>query len=1038
MIFGNSEKRRIERKAFGHFCLAFFSLTAFSFSSIPLDSSCGVTKEDDASKGVSLPNGDTALNKFEVALGDMKGLDGNLSLSASWKDSGFDSFSEIDLPDARLSYYSDEYSKAFHLDGEGDYNGEKLPFYLHYGNKEAYASFFGARYSYKASDFDSLFDSLLSIFGKGAFVIPDSFYKILDPIFSSDKEGSSFDGAFLSERISTSSMVFSWEFPFLMDGKIYFETDSLYAIKRIYGTDLTFGSTNLSFEYSVDDSSSLSDILSLAPADNSSFSPVVDSMGLVRKIVDITNEKKAGITFEGTFHNKTNVFAQGKPVEEDFDLRGNVYFDYPGKNFHGQAIVGGYDIDNTRGETSLDFLTKAPTLDSVEAFVCYNDLMKLSMDSSTFNELLGLFGDSSDAASVMEGALSFLSDSELMKEIRKGRYQDVVGMISKISTSSDRIEMNLDLSSLGLGEEASLSVALDANDGAVSKAVFRDCVLGNGLVNEMTITLVDFVDASFSEEGYFPLTELPKTGAQMLNLFQKKRANVSFNGSVLAKDGSGLGYPEISGNVFFDLNEGIKKGSGDVTLKHKVEDGGTKNNHVRVDVTGTKDTDVTRFIYNDGDSNNAGMRGQMSIRDINSVISMAVGLYNDEDPRFAKFFDPIRAALTSNAIGALTANRFGPFIASHVLTKAVLDSNRSVFTFDASAFGLSKGMTFDIALNFVSGEITSFEIIDMVIGEDVLNMKVELKGTAFDDSNLNIINDFTEGSYFQFDGVDKLLECALNESKRETFRLYSDSVKLQFNVAGALSMVTINLNLDFYIYVKGEVVKVYGVVSNVPNIIMSKDYNLFHVNTKRASYLYYDNIDTEKSSDGEEVALADQKGFLYVDGFYEHKRGRVDYEAKYSTNQLSDSKTVLHMLFYDILHLDLESFLDKMIGGEQTTTAYENLLDKYSYSLQNNMPHWEVGINLGALAGTNVLKNLEFSLNGFDESSSSKGYLSYLTIPTQKIMDKAGINIKVTESSINNAAPGPDYWQSGGASSWNSFVSSNRSKPCTSYNGLSS
>lgn len=1028
----------MKKRAIGRFSLALFSLTAFSFSSFPLALSATEAKGDDHSKGISLPNGETALHKFETALGEMKGLDGNLSISASWKDSSSLSYSEINLPDARLSFYSDGDALAFHLAGEGDYNGETLPFYLHYGNEEAYASFFGARYSYKASDFDSMFDSLLSIFGKDAFVIPDSFYKILDPIFSSEKKDSSFDGSFLSEGVFTSSMLFSWEFPSLMNGKIYFETDSVYEIKRIYGTNVAFGSATLTFEYSVDTSSSLSDILSLAPTDSSSFSPVVDSMGLVRKIVDITNEKKAGISFEGTFHNRTNVFSQGKPVEEDFDLRGNVYFDYPGKNFHGQAVVGGYDIDNSRGETSLDFFTTAPNIEDLVAYVCYNNLMKLSMDSNTFNELLGLFGDNSDAASVMEGALSFLSDSKLMKEIKKGRYQEVVGMISEISTSSNRIAIDLDLSSLGMGEGSSLNVVLDANDGAVSKAVFHDCALGNGTVNELTITLVDFVDVSFSEEGYFPLTELPKTGSQMLNLFQKKRANVSFNGSVLAKDGSGLGYPEISGNVFFDLNEGMKKGSGDVALKNKVEDGGTKNNHVRVDVTGLKDTDVTRFIYNDGDSNNTGMRGQMSIRDINSVISMAVGLYNDEDPRFAKFFDPIRAALTSNAIGALTANRYGPFVASHVLTKAVLDSNRSIFTFDASAFGLSKGTTFDIALNFVSGEITSLEIIDMVIGADVLNMKIELKGTAFDDSNLNIIKDFTDGSYFQLDGVDKLLECALNESKRETFRLYSDSVKLQLNVFGSLSISDIDLKLDFYIYVKGEVVKVYGVVSNVPNTILSKDYNIFHVNTKRVSYLYYDNIDTEKSSGGEEVALPDQKGFLYVDGFYEHKRGRVDYETKYSTNQLSDSKTVLHMLFYDILHLDLESSLDNMIGSEQTTTAYENLLDKYSYSLQNNAPHWNVGINLGALAGTSVLKKLEFSLTGFDENSPSKGYLSYLTIPTQKIMDVLGINVKVTESSINNAPPGPDYWQSGGASSWNSFVSSNRSKPCTSYNGLSS
>lgn len=1047
MIFGKARTKTKRLTGLGsRFSIFMATLLSLGASSLaPLG--YGEMEEATVPNNPSLPRGDDSLSKFTSSLNETHGFGGKLSFDASFLNSDKKTSSVLHLEDANLSFYKDE-EAAFHLEGSLAYDNANLPLLLHYSDENAYLSILGARYSYKTDDFDSLFDSIISIFGKDSIKIPDSFYSWIDKFFNASSEGDKkeIESKFVLESESSKELLFSWSFENLFDGKIYFATDNRYQMTSIYANKLKGEGFDCSFTYQItQEESSLNTIQSLTPKDASSYSPIVNSMGLVRKISDIVKSKKAGISFKGNLKNKTN-FSKKETVVEDFDLQGFTYFDVNKKRFHGKVSVGGYDLDDKRGETSLSFFTNILGEDSWKAFVDYNDMMKLSMTSLTFDEVLGLFEKSEETSGLADSVVSFLGNNAFMKAIQNGRYSEALELIESIENENNLLRLNLSLNPLGLGEDAHLSLTLNAQNNGVSQAIFENANFGSVSIEKLIITLEDFVDFSYSEEGYFEMDGLPTFASQMQNLFQKKRANISFDASVL--DASGLGYPEISGNVFFDLNDGKKKGSGDVTLKHKVEDGGTKNNHVRVDVTGALDSDVTRFHYNDGDSNNEGMRGQMTIKDLNSVIELAVGLYNDNDPRFAKFFDPLRAALTSNAIGALTANRFGPFVASKVILSADLSKDTWRFKMDANAFGLQKGTAFDVVLSFKNDEIASIQLMDLKTDEQTVNATIKLVSTDFEDSNLSIVNDFKDGNYYQFDGIDSLLKAALNESKRETFRLYSDSFKVTLNIFEFIKGFVLDLKMDFYIYVKGEVVKVYGVVSNINNKLAVFGGLVFRHNVTSVSYnyrtsvIYYDNVDPNSPA-GEERALPDQKGYLYVAGSNLYKKSGkeqtiVDDVVKYSTNQLSDTKTVLHLVFYDILGMDLESSLDKMVGTKQTTTAYENLLTAYKYDNSNNRSSWNVGVDLGSLANTSVLKKLNLQIDAGETGSASEGYLASLTFPKQKIVDLVIFSAETAQSTIYNAAPGEDYWTGGGKAAWESFLKDARSMNCTSYNGLSS
>lgn len=1035
MIFGKALKNPFKKGACSRFFMSILMLGSLS-SAMVMEKN---ENEPNEEKSISvLPQGEDALCKFENRLSDNNGLEGKLTFEAKYPDKDKTTYSELSVSDAAFAIYKKD-DFLFHVDGSLSYNAVTLPLLIHLSSDDSYLSLLGARYAYRTSDFESLFDSIISIFGKDSIEIPSSFYSWMDKLIENGQKETdeSLDADFSSESIATDSYLFSWSFPSAMEGKIYFETDGRYGLRKIYGNELKIDEFVFSFSLLVsNDDVDYSTLSSLRPSDSSSYTQIVDSMGLVKKAVELTRSKKAGLSFQANLTNQTNFSKEkGKEIEEEFDLSGSFSFDLNEMKMNGDILASGYGINDEKGSKTLSFVSRKEAADGWKAFVKYNNVMDLAMDSATFENVLAIFEDDISSFGSADSILSFLTDSDAIKDIKNGRYDTAISAISSIATSEDKIVASLKLADFGFGDDSSLALTLDANDGGITKAVFENIVVRTANFSELVITLTDYTEKTCDEASYFELDGLPTFASQMKNIFQKKRVNLSFSANVL--DSQGLGYPEISGNVYFDLNEGMKKGSGDVTLKHKVEDGSTKNNHVLVDVTGLEDTDVTRFHYNDGDSNDEGMRGQMSIKDLNSIIALAVGLYNDNDPRFAKFFDPIRMALMSNVVGALTANRYGPFIATNVMKSASISADKCVFTMDAASFGLEEGSTFDIVLNFVASELVSLEIKGLKYEDNTINAVITLIGTSFDDSKLSVVTDFTDSNHFKFDGVDKLLEAALNESKRETYRLYSDSVKVSLNIFS----ISMDLKLDFHIYVKGEVVKVYGVVSNISVYVVSRHYNIGYLNNKRTSTLYYDNIDTDKTNEtGVETALADQKGYLYISSYNSYKywgkeKTATDDVVKYSTDQLTGSKTIAHMVLYDILGLDLESYLDDLTNTKETSKAYENLLTQYEYVADNsNHPTWKVGINLGALANNSILKSLSIELNGGDYGGASEGYLSSLTIPEQQILSTGSL-IKFTataKGTINNSAPGSDYWSSV-SSSWNSFMSANRSKDCTSY-----
>jgi len=1017
-----------------------FLMTVLSLAGVKL--TCGASaspKEPSITASATVTETDPVAQFKSALFGQgAGGVYGSLSFSFSYPDQSASSPSVLSLSSASFGYAYDRDDKAFHLDGSLLYNGEEAPFLIHYESDAAYLSFLGARYSYAVSDFDALFASLTDIFGTEFVTIPDSFYEAVGSLLFSNEGGGalSLEGLDFSLADATdSSYSFALELPSPFAGSISFLTDKDYHLTSISASGLAYSDSDISFFFITDQTvaSPSAGISSKAPSDPSSFTPIIDSMGLVERIADLAQSPKGLLKIEAKIQNETSFPGLDKEAQnESFDLTGELAFDWPNKLFYGDFVGGGYDLEDAYGTKSISFHNGVSDAGEWIAYLDYNEIMKISLDEITFNSFMALFEDEAGETGMSDKLLSSLEDAAAIKDAKEGRYEKILAAITSLESGSDTLRVVLSLKDFGMGDSSSLDLTLKGENKGLSQAIFTNLEIGTAVFDSLIITLDDYVEKAFDETDYFAYEGLPTLGSQMESLFHEKRAQISFTASIV--DADGLGYPEISGNAYFDLNQ--KKGSAELKLLNQITSIISKNNHVLLDVTGVGDADAVRFHYNDGDSGNDGMKGQMAVKDLTSIANMAVDLYNDDDPRFSKFFDPIKLALASNAIGALSANRFGPFIATKVITDVSLSAEKWDFTLDGEAFGMDEGSSFHVVLGFVSDELSSIAIQDLSMDGNTINATITLESTAFDDASLSAVD--LGDDYFRFDGIDVLLQSVLNEANRESFHLYSDSLEVKLSII-SINAIDFDLKLDFYIYVKGEVVKVYGTVSYEgfpPSLVRRFDHGTISKNEKLVSSIYYDNIDPELTEQkGEETAYADQKGYLYVSQYaswqylnwFEYKDKSETNRVKYSTDQLSDMTTVLNLIFYDILGVDIQKYYDKITSSDPAAIAYEKMLTKYEYA-NSGTPSWSLGIDLGVLANTDYLKAIEVSIQGTEDS-----YLSSFAIDNQTLLSVASLVTATASGTVYNGSHGKDYWTGDANDAWVKYLSTDghRSDACT-------
>ena len=960
MIFPKIHLKSLCKK--GVFPLFGIVLTLGNLGNNPQQKETNPTKEETPVVNL-LPEGKAKEEKFRDSLKKTTGVEGQLDLSLKIKDkSSSNSYSLIETKDASLHLSRpDQSTFALDLNASISYNGVSKDAHLNYSDDVAYMNLAGLTYKYTDTTYKSLIGKFISIFGLDLLKVPDSVYDFLDTVLGKSQEGSNF--YFEEEKTSSA---YAYKIDLGNNNYIHFEEDEEYNLSKIYANELTFGTSLLTFQFdTLRNDDELTVIKGLKPSNISSYKEVYDSMDLVRRAHDLVNSPKFSVSLEGTLHHEVKETNHHTASKEDISLDSDLSFDIPSKEYGGN--IAAFPNDLKEAPNRVSFLTRQE--EEQKTYLNYNDVMKIGLADSVLNDLLArVKADFGTGFDIFDKVLSLL-DENFVSAIKKGRYESFLGAINSLTNEDNMVKASLNLGAFGLGDESRLDFQIDANGNLAT--IFMDGVGLQGFTfQNTTITVTDFQSRSFDTDGYYFVNKIPDIYSQIYDIYSAPQFHLALEGSYI--DSNGVGLPEIKGEAnllghsskdelytfdggYLDLKLGEQIGvnNSDGTFSKL---GDKKNHHVSLDL---EKLETAYFHYYDedlfaGKDKEQGTYGKMSIGPFEDVIDIVKNIYNSNDPRFSKWFQVIAGAASSNVIDALKTGRYSPLLASNLVVSSSFTTNSSSIVLSGKAFGFNdekNNNDFSLTLQYENSKIKTLSIGNLVTGGKTLNLSITL--SEYDPNKTSIVDH--SSIKMDFTGLAPLISDLYNTANLKTYPLPAQAVGLSFP--------KIKLDFDFYLYVDGGVVKVYGKINAPSKLAITSGYKAGY--SYRNSIFYFDDINPETGE-----AYEDKSGYAYLSYGLAKNKTTFSEEVngghyKYHSSYFQDVENIIHFIFKDIINVTdlIYDQIVKNITKEDTSGKainYEKVISSFTYDESNRK--WDADIAVESLLNNNALKDLKMKI----------------------------------------------------------------------------
>ena len=895
-------------------------------------------------------------------------------------------------------------------------------------------------------------------------------------------------------------------------------TNDEYTLEKVYLRSVKFGTLSLGGAINIE----LNDYEDfVSPAAGNDYIEVFNYSGLTHKLVKLFKEdgqnQKAGFEFALDLDNVAN---PNSPIDiakiegslnVDFDAlldlnqysldeNGSTKETDPNANDIVSASSVQDIIDNVGfnfqldliGQNDIEYANLDLSFAEGEGYVRFNEqvvdnvkksVMKLKVDTATMNRIMDMVPDmiSETSGNESEDSLTTLTDfltDDLVECVENGDYSFILDMIETLENDQDGIRVGLDLSSLGIGENARVSIEVknDARYGSLAydpdqsdeerQAAYEAI---NALDNQSgfeikaeNIAFGDYlasVDAKTSDfqevelgnkADYQSVKFIPDIIDQVEEFTQTKKTGFELSGSM--KDSAGLGI-SFTGKGQLDNNDEVKEGYGNLEIKqykyransvwatHKIALNVT-NLASNVDKTYDEDGNVLTqynnnrayFVYGDP-SGNKNIKGQIKLQTFSDILDIVKTFVNDfgNDPKFTKFLTPIMEMMGFGALGDIINNKDYVRLASNELLKeiSVINNGSKIrIVISKEMLGLPSDINIEIGLNgnYDSGNQTlhSLDIVNFNLGTGetakALNLHFEL--TDYDTSFTDVIN--KNASFMDLDSIKVLVDLGINTSKPNYWHL-----KANANVYALLGIINIDVkDIDFYIYVDGEKAKVYGKFGSIPtSSLYTEDYSLLKTGHSMSAEMTFEsfNDDQHDGVNGEfnihrtldETSTTIQNWSLKTKHTYQEYHYR------------SDGGTFINDIGKYLLGgvLGIKSSYIKDMGGDSTSSSSSEKEDGdftntftdtgLKYSTRGAGMSFEhiiqVGLNLDELTGISVLHELEATI-------TSKRY-NYLDSSTKiDVLNKLEatlnvlLDVKVTfDATVNNV----EFVPANALSAWN-------------------
>ena len=629
-------------------------------------------------------------------------------------------------------------------------------------------------------------------------------------------------------------------------------------------------------------------------------------------------------------------------------------------------------------------------------------VVKSKVPTETMNwlidEMPGMFanisGDGS-SSSLMSGLFSFITDSNFVKGIKNGDYSVVLDVLKTVKNTEKTIEIDLDLSSLGFGNAASVELVLDSEVGANHKVLNLDInniEMGSFVLNA-SINTNDFVQWVLDDESeYDSLDFLPTVFDQIYNIVDTHQTGFTVTGSMLDADGLGI---TLDGKGQFDYKAAY--GFGDLTIdQYKYKNKGVWYSHkLAIDIDNTtddKNVNNAHFVY--GEKNGKNIKGKVTVQSVLDIFDVIITFLeeNKDQEKWTKFLDPIEKMLSIGEIGSIINQKdYFRLLKNDLIKSAKRDNSQLNLIIGGELFDFENDMT--VRVNLKNDKLDSLELIDFRLSNSntkKLNVKVALddfdpnRESSVDKSNLN--------SFMDLSSIAVLLKFGINTTDNNYWHLTAN-IDLDLGIIDLFKF-----KLDIYIVVQDSYCKIYGVIEDAKISFAVQNYNDIVTGALKSEFTF----ETYPEGDpNREDGVGGYFHFKITDTY--RISGDHIYHYKTTSKNLLQSENIVQYLLADFLYL--RDWIINTIGGvnlssdeEKAAGDFTNTFTDTGFKYSASEKKWSVGINLNEITGVDALKDLEVNIYGNDQEKFSKlsGKLQIEAMKLGSLSTKIGIGFNVT------------------------------------------
>jgi len=767
------------------------------------------------------------------------------------------------------------------------------------------------------------------------------------------------------------------------------------------------------------------------------FIDVINYVGWADKILDLLQTKKVGLSLGAslTLDNDDSTVNKLADISAELNIDAENVFDIKNINLNSDKILKADDNSENNDEAFIDKLFNNLKFDASlsvsgqgdneyanislayfdkAGYLALNEtsdkaVMRAKIDVDTVMELVNKIPEMIDsltngdeaANDDSEGLFDFVTSSELVVAIKDGRYDGILDLIETLKSYEDKIEIVLSLSSLGFGDDATVSLILNAGEDAIQNGskvldiAIKNAEIGN-LNLDLSLSTNSYSDVRLNKivankDKYDDLSFVTGVFDQVTTILDTKSAYVGLEGSILDADGLGFTFDgwaqfKVAENYGFGSATfyEYKTSSTKISAEHKVD----------IDVNNAGDDDREKnmlFEYRDS------LRGKFTVQTLKDMIDLVKNLINENDTRFTKFIDPIKDMLLTGVLKEVIENKDYIALAKSSFIKSISQTNGGdaiLIVIDKSILSLENDLTIKINLNSSSKHLDSIEILGLALGEKNVSLKVSV--ADYKENLTTPVN--TKAAFYDFSDIAVLLQFGINTTKMNVYHLTMPITVLVGQI------VPLNLNLNFYIEVNGKETKVYGKIPSVPWL---SDFASDDLATVKVSSEFV----FEPSHDASDNDIG---GYFYIARTEDHWINRDDGTFYYRCDSKTFLANILQYLLCDLLNFK-SSIVDSISNIETDPVEdsnYEDIFtDKgFTYQHTDSYDKWSMGLDLQALTGSSSLGELDLDLYGtevdgvgyFSKAEISTVLVSVVSISGTLTLDVSDVSMESWPSSIES------------------------------------